>query len=101
MDYAEARTRYTPCQLGGLIEYLPNGSPLWLAVGGPRAWSDQTAGLLLVEYRLRILAWQKTKDGSNNNNPPEMQEPPKYAHEEKEEQLKLKRRVDKYLGRNR
>lgn len=54
--------------------WLPAGSALWRAYGGDMAISEEAHQLRLIEYRLRILAWQQTKDGrkgSNRPKPPE------------------------------
>lgn len=65
-----------------LTHQLPAGSRLWQATGGPKAWSDEFHALMVVEWRLQILEWRKTEDGSKGKNPPQMQEPPKFVGDE-------------------
>lgn len=43
--------------------------------------------LAQVEYRLRVLAWQKTEDGSKGRNQPKPLDPPALAGEVKREEV--------------
>ena len=53
-----------------LLTWLPAGSALWRAFGGDLAISEEAHQLRVIEYRLRVLAWQQTKDGRNGTNKP-------------------------------
>jgi len=55
--------------------------------------------LAAVEFRLRVLAWQKTEDGKKGRNQPTPIDPPKAAHEVEEEQKRLSSRAQAYLKR--
>lgn len=85
--------------LADLAANLPPGCALWRSAGGPVAWSDETHMLAAVEFRLRVLAWQKTEDGKANRNKPEPLEPPRPAYEIEHEQRELSRRAEAYLRR--
>ena len=63
-------------ELADLVAHLPPGCALWRAAGGPLAWSDEVHMLAKVEHGLRVLAWQKTEDGSKGRKPPKPLEPP-------------------------
>lgn len=85
--------------LADLAANLPLGCALYRAAGGPAAWSDEVHMLAAVEFRLRVLAWQKTEDGKRNRNQPKPLEPPKSAHEKQAEERELSRRAQAYLRR--
>lgn len=40
------------------------------------AWSDDMHLASMVEYGVRVLAWQQTKDGHKNRRPPKPLTPP-------------------------
>jgi hypothetical protein len=85
--------------LADLVVNLPPGSPFWRAVGGPLAWSDEVHALMAVEHRLRVLAWQRTKDGSAGRNQPAPVEPPPFAEQRKTDDARLTERVAAYQRR--
>lgn len=86
-------------ELADLVAHLPQGCALWRAAGGSMAWSQEVHMLAAVEYRLRVLAWQQTKDGSKGRNAPEPLSPPKSAHEKQAEDKRLESRAEAYLRR--
>lgn len=53
-----------------LVAWLPAGSALWQSMGGPTSVTMETELLRWVDYRLRLLAWQPTKDGREGRNQP-------------------------------
>lgn len=57
-----------------LLTWLPAGAALWRSIGGDLAISEEAHQLRFIEYRLRVLAWQQTKDGKDGRNRPK---PPK------------------------
>lgn len=71
-------------ELADLVVHLPPGCALWRAAGGPLAWSDEVHMLAKVEHGLRVLAWQKTEDGSKGRNQPKPIDPPALAGEVRE-----------------
>jgi len=72
---------YRLSELADLVAWLPPGCALWRSVGGPLAWSQEVHMLNQVEFRLRVLYWVQTKDGSKGANQPKPADPPKYAGE--------------------
>jgi len=86
-------------ELADLVRWLPQGCALYRATGGPMAWTDQEHLLARAEFDLRVLAWQKTKDGKDGRNRPEPIEPPRSVHELQAEQRELSRRAQAYLRR--
>lgn len=85
--------------LADLAANLPPGCALYRATGGAIAWSDEIHMLAAVEFRLRVLAWQKTEDGKRGRNQPKPLEPPKSVHEKQAETRELSRRAQAYLKR--
>lgn len=63
-----------------LAMQLPAGARIWQATGGARAWSDEFAGLMVVEQRIRHLIWTKSEDAEKGktNTAPKMIDPPEY-----------------------
>jgi len=79
----------------------PPGCALFRAAGGPMAWTQEMHMLAAVEFRLRVLAWQKTEDAKSGRNKPTPIDPPKSAHEVDAEQRELSRRAQAFLKRTR
>lgn len=88
-------------ELADLVAFLPDGCALWQSVGGPRAWSAETHLLNQVEFRLRVLDWRKTKDGSGGKNPPKPHKSPALAHEARAEESKQSTRAAAWEARQR
>lgn len=91
----------TLVELADLVAWLPAGCALWVSIGGPLGWSHEATLLNEVEFRLRVLAWQGTADGSKNHNQPVRVEPPKYAHEREQEAQALAGKADAWERRQR
>ena len=85
--------------LPGLVAWLPDGCALWRSMGGPKAWSAETAMLHRVEYRLCILAWQKTESGSKGLNQPVPPTPPPYAGEAERSDREMSKRAEAWQRR--
>lgn len=85
--------------LADLAANLPPGCALFRAAGGAMAWPPEVHMLAAVEFRLRVLAWQKTEDGKNGRNKPQPIDPPRLASEVEQEQQELSRRAQAYLRR--
>lgn len=81
-------------ELAQLTLWLPPGSALWIAVGGPMAISVEQRALQDVEFRLRVLDWRKTKGQKPQRTPA-----PPYAHERAEQDATIRRKADAYLRR--
>lgn len=79
--------------------YLPNGSMVWREYGGERAWSDDVAALLMIDFRLQVLAWMQSEDGAEGRNPPKPPEPPKTVEERKQEENKTLTKAERFMQR--
>jgi len=90
----------TPTELADLAVWLPSGSAVWRSMGGPAAWSQETAMLVNLEQTVRAFNWMFTEDGKHRRNYPEPLEPPKFYQDEKAEQLRLERRIEKFKVRH-
>lgn len=86
-------------ELADLVGALPPGCALWRATGGELAWTQEVHMLANVEFGVRVLAWQKSEDGSKGKNKPEPAAPPKSVHEVKQEEARLSARAAAYLRR--
>lgn len=96
---ATVRTQLGALELADLVAFLPDGCALWQSVGGMRAWSAETHLLNLVEFRLRVLDWRETKDGSAGKNQPKLHKPPPLAHEKQAEESKQSTRATAWEAR--
>ena len=86
-------------ELADLVAFLPDGCALWQSVGGPRAWSAETHVLNQVEFRLRVLDWRKTQDGSKGKNQPKPHKTPALSHEVQAEESKQSTRAAAWEAR--
>jgi hypothetical protein len=59
-----------PARAVELVEMLPAGSRYGAAVNPESEWSDAEYLAASMEYSLRVLAWQQTKDGAKGRNQP-------------------------------
>jgi hypothetical protein len=86
-------------RLAEMMAWLPPGCALWRSFGGPLSLSAEAARLDLVEYRLRVLAWQQTEDGSKGRNRPDPPTAPPYAGERRRSDAEAERKAAAYLRR--
>lgn len=98
---ATARTQFGALELADLVAYLPDGCALWLEVGGSRAWSPESHLLNMVEFRLRVLDWRKTKDAKSGVNKPELHKPPPLAGDREAVEAKTSARAAAWEDRQR
>lgn len=96
---ATVRSQMGALELADLVAFLPDGCALWRSTGGPRAWSEETHLLNLVEFRLRVLDWRKTSDAKTGNRKPELHKPPAHALEKRSEQSKQSTRAAAWEAR--
>lgn len=80
---------------------LPAGSALWQATGGPRAWTDEYAGLMGVVHRLDILAWQQTEDGQKGRKQPTPPAPPTWFEAAETRESSALSKAERFLARER
>jgi len=63
-------TDYSVAHAAALAAHLPRESACVRAVAPEAAWDDATYLLAAIEYDLRVLAWQNSKDGAKGRNKP-------------------------------
>lgn len=74
---------------------LPAGSAVWLAEGGPMAWTTEAQIGAAVEYNTHVLYWLKTKDGAAGKKAPKPLEPPKSRSQQAAEEAKARRALER------
>lgn len=83
-----------------LMRQLPSCSRVSKALNPDNEWDDATYMLALIEYDLRVLIWQNTKDAQKGRNQPK---PNKTPHEITEQRKRAegfdKDFIDKILGK--
>lgn len=84
-------------ELADLVGALPDGCALWQSIGGPRAWSQETQMLAVIEYDLRILQWQNNQGKGQRPKPPQ---PPQYAGEERVEDARMRAKAERWKARH-
>lgn len=52
-----------------------------------------------IEHGVRVLAWQKSKQGQNNSNPPKMIDPPAGMYDEMSQDARLERKIRAHTER--
>ena len=70
---------------------------VWREFGGERAWSDELAALLVIEFRLRELQWQNAGDDKAPR--PEPPEPPETADERRKNENKTLSKAERFMRR--
>ena len=85
--------------LADLVAWLPAGSALWMAVGGPAALTAEAHELRAIEFRLRELGWMKSKDAQSGRNRPKPPDPVPFAHERRAEDVVMSRKSEAHLRR--
>jgi len=83
-----------------LLMWLPQGAALWRAFGGDLALSEEAHQLRLIEYRLRVLSWQQTKDAKSGRNRPQPPQKIPTAGERGEGLAHAERQAAAYRRRN-
>ena len=71
----------SPLEAADLAVWMPEGSALWRAVGGPLSITGVERELRISNYHLQVLGWMKTKDGRDGRNQPKPPKAPPYAGE--------------------
>lgn len=90
---------YTHSHAAILLSQLPAESRLLKAEDADLEWSQETYFLAQIEYDLRILIWQRTKDAERGRNKPQ---PPTLPREQRAKRKRMenfdKSLVDRVLG---
>lgn len=76
-----------------LAAQLPQHSRVFCAIDPNNAWTDEVMFLAHIEYGIRVLAWQQTKDGQKGRNQPKPHKTPA----ERRAALKRREGVNKAL----
>lgn len=83
-------------ELADLVAWLPGGSVLWQATGGPLARSREEQALLLVDLHIRQYMWLRSgKKGREPKYPPH----PPLASERRQENAVMARKAAAYARR--
>lgn len=91
---------FSPAHAAALMSQLPSSSRVAKALDPSAEWDDATYLLSAIEYDLRILIWQNTKDAQKNRNKPKPNETPIDIAKKRERAKGFDRRyIDKILGR--
>lgn len=96
MDAVEDGTRW-----GILWEQLPADSRLARLAAPDLAWGDAERLLHMMEYHLRVLVWQRSKDGSKGRNRPKPLQTPEERRRHREAAdaaLAHRAEIDRQLG---
>lgn len=70
LDVAAMGDGYSVLHAAALVSQLPRSSRTVRAVDERATWGDSEALLSLIEYQLRVIAWQNTEDGAKDRNRP-------------------------------
>lgn len=89
---------YSPEHAAALLAQLPPGSRTYRSERPELAWGYTEALLASIEYSLRVLRWQNTKDGQRDHNPPKPIDPPGGGEKASKIRRTNWRFVDKVLG---
>lgn len=87
-----------PLTTAEYVAWLPAGSPLWKAFGGPAAISDQERAIQMLDYSVRVVDFHLRKGKGSKPQPPKA---PPYAHEARAVDAKTRRKAQALLERQR
>lgn len=91
---------YSPAHAAALLAQLPLESRIMRAENADLEWDEATYFLAQIEYDLRVLIWQKTKDAQHGRNKPELPKLPRDIRREQERTRNFDRAlIDKVLGK--
>lgn len=91
---------FSHAHAASLVKMLPRGSRVGRALNPDSEWDDATYILAQIEYDLRVLAWQNTKDGQKGRNRPKPNETPHDIAAKRERAKGFdKEYIDKVLGK--
>lgn len=91
---------YSHAHAAALMAQLPRSSRVAKALDPSNEWDDATYLLSIIEYDLRVLIWQNTKDAQRNRNKPKPNDTPRDIAKKMERAKGFDREfIDKVLGR--
>jgi hypothetical protein len=93
------RGKLSPRKAALLALNLPAGSPVWLEMGGPLAWTSQDYFAAAQLHAQQVSNWMQTEDAENGRNAPEMLEHPPYAKDRERETQKIVSQAERFLAR--
>ena len=90
---------YTHSHAAALLTQLPRTSRMAAAIEPDCSWSDEMHMLASIDYSLRILVWQRSKDAQHNRNRPKPPMTPSQMARERDRAKGFdKALVDRVLG---
>ena len=91
---------FTYAHAASLMKMLPASSRVAKALNPENEWDDATYLLSAIEYDLRVLIWQNTKDGQKGKNKPKPNTTPHDLAEKRRRAEGFdKEFIDKILGK--
>lgn len=91
---------YSHAHAAALMMQLPLDSRISRKLNPDNEWSDDTYLLSAIEYDLRVLIWQNTKDAQRNRNKPKPNETPRDLAKKRDRAAGFdKDFIDKILGK--
>lgn len=76
LDLSGMGADYSVAHAAALATHLPREAATVRAVAPEASWSDEAYLLSAIEYDLRILVWQNSKDGQKGRNKPQRPQTP-------------------------
>lgn len=92
--------QFSHAHAAALMMQLPSGSRVAKALDPANEWDEAAYLLSAIEYDLRVLIWQNTKDAQRNRNKPKPNDTPREIARKRERAKGFDRKyIDKILGR--
>ena len=86
---------YSVRDAAAMVAHLPSDSALRRAEGD--GWSEAERMLASMEFSLRVLRWQPTRDGANDRNQPVPRKSPREREEEARELVESTKYTAEYM----
>lgn len=97
--YGVRRSDLPPHEAATLAAQLPKSSRVMISANPDLAWSQTEWFLWRIEYLMRVLVWQRTKDGQAGRNQPQpLMTPSEAAQAVEARSPETRRFVDEILG---
>lgn len=99
LDVAAMGDGYSVLHAATLVSQLPRSSRVARATDERATWGDSEVLLSLIEYQLRVIAWQGTEDGMKGRNRPRPLPVPGVAEAKAKRAMEFDRKlIDDVLG---